>query len=80
MSEVNLYYRSGEVKIESKLVSFLYDLMRDHVPPGVVEKLMEQAERLDDIGAVSYTNGWLASYAEDVARRLGDSPQHPYDK
>jgi len=63
--------RSGEVCIDSKLVSFLYDLMRDHLPPGVVETLVQNASNPD----VTYTNGWLASYAEDLAKRLGDTPK-----
>lgn len=32
-----LRIRSGEVNIDSKLTSFLYELMRDHLPPGEVE-------------------------------------------
>lgn len=63
--------RSGTVRINSKLVSFLYELMRDHVPPGVVEELVQDSFDPD----VTYTNGWLATYAEDLAKRLGDHPE-----
>jgi hypothetical protein len=59
--------RSGEVRIESRLVSFLYELMRDHVPLGVVEEIVQASEKEPD---VLYTNGWLAKYAEDIANRL----------
>lgn len=59
--------RSGNVKIDSYLVSFLYELMRDHVPPGVIEEIMRKTM---GHSAVVYTNGWLAKYAEDVAHRL----------
>jgi hypothetical protein len=59
--------RSGSVKIDSHLVSFLYELMRDHVPPGVIEEIMRKTM---GPSAVVYTNGWLAKYAEDVANRL----------
>jgi hypothetical protein len=55
------------VKIDSHLVSFLYELMRDHVPPGVIEEIMRKTM---GPSAVVYTNGWLAKYAEDVANRL----------
>jgi hypothetical protein len=59
--------RSGEVSLDgSKLTSFLYQLMRDHVPAGVVEQLVCDAKDAD----VSYSNGWLAKYAKDVADRL----------
>lgn len=61
--------RSGTIKINNRLVSFLYDLMRDHLPPGKVEALIREAEDEPDI---VYTNGWLALYAEDLANRLKD--------
>ena len=60
--------RSGSVKINSKLVSFLYELMRDHLPPGKVEELVRASQDPDCI----YTNGWLAKYAQDLANRLKD--------
>ena len=58
--------RSGNVRIKDKLTSFLYDLMRDHLTPGKVESILLNC-RIPD---VTYTNGWLARYAEDVAKRL----------
>lgn len=63
---------SGEVSYYSKLVSFLYDLMRDHMPPGEVESLMRSAQDPQ----VKYTNGWLANYAEYLARRLTADRSH----
>jgi hypothetical protein len=67
-----IFERSGKFTSRNPLVSFLYELMRDHVPPGVVEGI------LDDRGAIetTFTNGWLARYAQDVARRL--DPQSGY--
>lgn len=59
--------RSGRVQIDSKLVSFLYQLMRDHVTPGVIEEVLNDSVHESD---VVYTNGWLAKYAEDIAKRL----------
>lgn len=58
--------RSGSVDINSKLVSFLYQLMRDHLSAGVIEEIVRESEDPD----VAYTNGWLAKYAEDLANRL----------
>ncbi len=58
--------RSGAIKINSKLVSFLYELMRDHLPPGKVEELARASTDPD----VTYSNGWLAQYAQDIANRL----------
>lgn len=60
---------SGSVTINSKLVSFLYVLMRDHLPTGDVESLIRESEDDPD---VTYTNGWLAKYAENLANRLGE--------
>jgi hypothetical protein len=62
----SLRIRSGEVNVHSKLTSFLYDLIRDHLPAGTVESLVREAQEPD----VQYTNGWLAKYAEDLALRL----------
>jgi hypothetical protein len=60
--------RSGSVTYSSKLVSFLYGLLRDHLPAGSVEELVEDSQ----VSEVTYTNGWLAQYAQDVADRLKD--------
>lgn len=66
---VTLRERSGSVTIDSRLVSFLYELMRDHLPAGVVEEIV-MASETDSV--VTYSNGWLAKYAEDLAKRLKD--------
>ena len=58
--------RSGEVNIDSKLVSFLYTLLRDHLAAGVVEEMVRDTSECD----CQYTNGWLALYANDLANRL----------
>ena len=58
--------RSGEVKSEDRLVSFLYDLMKIHLVPGKVEGLVQDAQTQP----VVYSNGFLANYAKDLAQRL----------
>lgn len=58
--------RSGKVESDDPLVSFLYQLMRDHLAPGVVESLMADVDKQPSL----FTNGWLASYAKDMAERL----------
>jgi hypothetical protein len=50
------------------VVSFLYELMRDHVPAGVVQKVLESS---DTPGETVYSNGHLAHYARTVADQLG---------
>jgi hypothetical protein len=55
-------------KSSDPLVAFLYLLMRDHLPCGRVEDILE------DIGPApfghEFTNGFLAQHAEDIAKRL----------
>lgn len=59
---------SGAVTYDhDALTEFLYTLMRDHLPVGVV------AEVVTDSGStkpVVYTNGWLAQYAHYLASKL----------
>lgn len=57
---------SDKVQDDRALVSFLYDLMRDHVTPGVVEKLVLASPP----GMTKFTNGYLANYAKELAARL----------
>lgn len=63
----SLRERPGTIKINSRLISFLYQLMRDNVPVGTIEQVTQDSE---DHLEVVFTNGWLAKYAEDVAKRL----------
>lgn len=62
--------RSGGVKFGCALTSFLYELMRNTVTPGVVEKTVQSTSS----GETTYSNGWLAQYANDVAKRLLTAP------
>lgn len=60
------------------LVGFLYVLMRDHVPPGVVEGVVVEhieAARAARRPEAQFSNDFLAAYAYELARRLqGSSP------
>ena len=58
---------SGSVDDNDPLVEMLYLLMRDHVPTGVVAGLVADVETS---GRNDYTNGWLATYAQHLAKRL----------
>lgn len=62
----SMRFRSGNVQYDSNLVSFLYTLMRDYITPGEVEECIKICTHSE----VSYTNGWLAKYAKDIADRL----------
>lgn len=65
-SNEKLREASGNIDSDSKLVAFLYDLMRDHLPHGVIERLLRDNEN----PKACYTNGWLAQYAQYVAEEL----------
>lgn len=58
----------------SHLVAFLYELMRDHVALGDVEGIVGRDEHTDVTKEYVLTNGYLAEYAEDVAKRLTRAP------
>ena len=73
-AEINaaLRKRSGSVDIKDPLVSFFYILLRDHVTISTVEEIVRNTE-LEGDQMCLYSNGWLARYAEDVAKRLTPS-------
>lgn len=58
--------RSGEVESNDPLVGFLYLLIRDHLPTGIIESIMKDVSNM----STYFTNGWLANYSKDVAERL----------
>ena len=71
---------SGHFETEDPLVVFLYLLMRDKLTPGEVSTLLHQTAGRPDVGVGAgyenrLTNGWLAQYADWLARelRVGDS-------
>lgn len=59
---------SGRISSSKKLVSFLYDLGRDHLPLGKIQQLVQDAQKTP----VEFSNGWLAQYAEAAAEALED--------
>ena len=67
--KTQLKKRSGSIGSTSKLVSFLYELMRDEVPAGIVERILNNSTGPESEHC-TFTNGYLAQYAIDVAKRL----------
>lgn len=70
ISMEDLRVRSGEVNDRRPLVAFLYELMRDYTTPGVVEKIISQDQCATSAEEFQFSNGWLATYAKDLAERL----------
>lgn len=62
--------------MKPRLVTFLYILLRDHLPAGIVEEIMvkhaqyEGIEALDEADFESYSNVHLARYAHEISQRL----------
>jgi|JI10StandDraft_1071094.scaffolds.fasta_scaffold1174981_2 hypothetical protein len=61
---------SSKGQLSGALASFLYDLMRDHLPFGVVESLMRDATKGIATGPDTATNAWLCDYANYLAHKL----------
>ena len=68
MTNEKMRNMSGNVRSADKMVIFLYTLMRDEIPSGKIEEIIQE---IDDMqGEVLFTNGWLAKYAINIAGRL----------
>ena len=61
--------RSGEVNSNEGMVSFLYILMRDYLPCGVVERLVRDHVDFGEKDS-EFCNGFLENYAKDLAERI----------
>ena len=61
---------SGSVTSNSRLVSFLYEIMRDYVLPADIEKAMQNTCPGPSDKETRFVNGYLAGYAENIAERL----------
>lgn len=65
----HLVDRSGRITSDDKLVLLLYRLLRDHVLPADLEEIVMDIER-DNNKHYTFSNGWLAQYAEDILKRI----------
>lgn len=70
-------------QFEEKVVSFLYELGRDHLPLGDIELIVRHSEIDPD---VNYCNKGLEKYAREIVNRLNTEHKelttndiHPYD-
>lgn len=65
--EATIRKRSGEINSDDKLVAFLYIILRDHVLPSDIEQIFKF--KMGE-GTAQFSNGFLAKYADDIAKRL----------
>ena len=72
---------SGSVKSKDPLVCFLYLLLRQGLPFGEIEDLIDQSiaatnsEKMIGESFFVFTNGWAARHAEDMANRLNPNSE-----
>lgn len=62
--------QTGAVECPPGLVTFLYVLLRDHLPAGAVEQLMRDHVVKAEGRARTYSNQHLEAYARELAARL----------
>ncbi len=58
-----------DAEARANLRTFLYLLMRDHVPTGAVVDVIVNVEKYDNTGSV-FTAVKMADYADELALRL----------
>ena len=58
---------SGNITSDDPLVSFLYELIRDHLPAGEVQRIVNNSQATRP---TLFCNGWLVKYAEYLAAKL----------
>lgn len=61
---------SGPVSDPTPLTSFLYVLMKDHLPVGVVDQIVNSNEDAGFEYKPFFINGYLAKHAQYLAERL----------
>lgn len=69
--EERLREASGGWESSCVLTSILYDLLRDHIRPGDLQRIISVSTNPKVAGKpVSYTNGYLAKYAAFLAGEI----------
>ncbi len=63
---------SGEFSSNDRLTAIFYELLRDHIAPGVLQQVFCE----NPPGTRNhFTNGWLAKYAAHLAKDVRNIPQ-----
>ena len=55
---------------KTKLITFIYLLVRDYVPTGQIGNILVQLEAFKEDETVDFTNKFMEEYAKDVVERL----------
>jgi len=59
---------SGNIDYSDTLTSFIYSLLRDHIPAGILESIVRGV--INEPEVRMYSNGFLAKYANNLADEL----------
>lgn len=70
MRQDDLREASGAVDGTDLVQAVFYDLMRDHLPAGTLQKLVDDTVKYADKRPFQYTNGYLAQHAAFLADKL----------
>ena len=62
---------SGNIEYSDTLTTFFYLLMRDYLPAGKVEKLVNEV--VEGAETCLFTNGFLAQYADNLANFMKEA-------
>lgn len=68
--------RTCSHRTKSSLTALFYDLLGNHIPAGVLDRIVTAIERVrseDPSGSFILTSGHLARYAEDLAHRIDNN-------
>jgi len=66
--EMRAAQAATDAKVEDRLTTFFYLLMRNELPTGVVAELVKEVEGCN--GMTVYTAKGVAVYAKELAQRL----------
>ena len=58
---------TNEEKFEERVVSFIYELGRDHLPLADLEQVTRNTENID---VTNYSNKHMEQYAREIKERL----------
>lgn len=79
---IELRVQSGTEKTSSNFIMFLYHLLRDHLPAGKVEYMIDAQvfnDGTDDVRQETLlTNGFIARYAKNIVMRLSEGHTFVY--
>jgi len=57
-------------KCKNRLATFLYLLMRDHTPTGVIPNIVQEIDKITSYEFITFSNEHLFALAKDYADRV----------